>query len=196
MARKGETQIMILSVLSLFQAKKRKIIGHFESKESDNYKTFVRVASFLRDDCRFHVAVGSVGLIATGRSVRFPVSAQDKDDSSNSTSSTTSSSSSSNNNNTATTTTTSNDNHNDDDDIHSNVMIMMIITLEVIVIKTIMRTTTLKDTIQDSLQSFNCTANFLPLTWLRRNHVQHIVRLSHAIFHVPFGVKGQLCYRF
>lgn len=33
--------------------KKRFIIGHFDDEQSDNYKTFAKVASLLRDDCHF-----------------------------------------------------------------------------------------------------------------------------------------------
>ena len=46
----------------MFQKKKRHVIGHFESKDSENYKTFARMASFLRDDCSFHAAFGSVAI--------------------------------------------------------------------------------------------------------------------------------------
>ncbi|XP_045179370.2 endoplasmic reticulum resident protein 44-like isoform X2 [Mercenaria mercenaria] len=39
---------------------KRNMIGFFEDKETDSYKTFRRVALQLRDDCVFHAAVGEV----------------------------------------------------------------------------------------------------------------------------------------
>ncbi|KAL3855311.1 hypothetical protein ACJMK2_014859 [Sinanodonta woodiana] len=40
--------------------KKRHMIGYFEDKETDNFKTYRRVASQLREDCTFHAAFGSV----------------------------------------------------------------------------------------------------------------------------------------
>ncbi|KAK7112875.1 endoplasmic reticulum resident protein 44-like [Littorina saxatilis] len=49
-----------LDELDELDTKKRHVIGFFESKESENYKTFARVASFLRDDCPFHAAFGPV----------------------------------------------------------------------------------------------------------------------------------------
>ncbi|XP_036611917.1 endoplasmic reticulum resident protein 44-like [Trichosurus vulpecula] len=39
---------------------KRTIIGYFEQKDSDNYRTFERVANILHDDCVFFSAFGSV----------------------------------------------------------------------------------------------------------------------------------------
>lgn len=39
---------------------KRNIIGYFESKDSDNYRTFEKVSSILRDDCTFLAAFGEV----------------------------------------------------------------------------------------------------------------------------------------
>ncbi|KAL4217027.1 Endoplasmic reticulum resident protein 44 [Mactra antiquata] len=39
---------------------KRNVIGYFSDKETDNYKTFRRIAMQLRDDCVFHAAVGDV----------------------------------------------------------------------------------------------------------------------------------------
>ncbi|KAK6166672.1 hypothetical protein SNE40_023311 [Patella caerulea] len=38
--------------------KKRHVIGYFDTKASDTYKTFTKVASSLRDDCVFHAAFG------------------------------------------------------------------------------------------------------------------------------------------
>ncbi|XP_013387938.1 endoplasmic reticulum resident protein 44-like [Lingula anatina] len=40
------------------EGKKRRILGMFESKDSENYMTFARVANGLRDDCEFHISVG------------------------------------------------------------------------------------------------------------------------------------------
>uniref|UniRef100_A0A8C5QEA5 Endoplasmic reticulum protein 44 n=1 Tax=Leptobrachium leishanense TaxID=445787 RepID=A0A8C5QEA5_9ANUR len=39
---------------------KRNIIGFFESKDSDNYRTFQKVANILHDDCVFMAAVGDI----------------------------------------------------------------------------------------------------------------------------------------
>ncbi|KAF7227254.1 endoplasmic reticulum resident protein 44 [Nothobranchius furzeri] len=39
---------------------KRNIIGYFETKESDNYRTYHKVANILRDDCTFLAAFGAV----------------------------------------------------------------------------------------------------------------------------------------
>lgn len=49
-----------LESLDELDKKKRNVIGYFESKETDNYRTFARMASFLRDDCNFHAAFGPV----------------------------------------------------------------------------------------------------------------------------------------
>lgn len=47
--------IKMSSPSDLFQldSKKRYVIGHFESDQSENYKTFSKVANFLRDECLF-----------------------------------------------------------------------------------------------------------------------------------------------
>uniref|UniRef100_A0A3Q2ZU64 Endoplasmic reticulum protein 44 n=1 Tax=Kryptolebias marmoratus TaxID=37003 RepID=A0A3Q2ZU64_KRYMA len=39
---------------------KRNIIGYFETKDSDNYHTYEKVANILRDDCSFSAAFGAV----------------------------------------------------------------------------------------------------------------------------------------
>lgn len=39
---------------------KRNMIGYFQDKETDSYKTYRRVAMHLRDDCAFHAALGDV----------------------------------------------------------------------------------------------------------------------------------------
>ncbi|PVD38973.1 hypothetical protein C0Q70_01598 [Pomacea canaliculata] len=49
-----------LDEMDELETKKRHIIGYFESKDSENYRTFVRVASVLRDDCQLHAAFGPV----------------------------------------------------------------------------------------------------------------------------------------
>lgn len=41
------------SDLMTLDAKKRFIIGHFDSDQSDNYRNFVKVANLLRDECHF-----------------------------------------------------------------------------------------------------------------------------------------------
>ncbi|XP_029652588.1 endoplasmic reticulum resident protein 44 [Octopus sinensis] len=46
--------------LDELEAKKRNIIGYFADKESEGYKTYMRVASQLRDDCPFYAAFGPV----------------------------------------------------------------------------------------------------------------------------------------
>ncbi|XP_059177179.1 endoplasmic reticulum resident protein 44-like isoform X2 [Physella acuta] len=51
-----------LSNLEDIDTKKRHIIGYFESKISDNYRVFARVANVLRDDCQFHAALGPVSM--------------------------------------------------------------------------------------------------------------------------------------
>ena len=42
------------------QAQKRHVIGYFDSDTSLDFKVYHKVASVLRDDCAFHVAIGSV----------------------------------------------------------------------------------------------------------------------------------------
>ncbi|XP_046376661.1 endoplasmic reticulum resident protein 44-like [Haliotis rufescens] len=39
--------------------KKRHVVGYFQAKNSDTYKTFARVASSFRDDCKFHALFGT-----------------------------------------------------------------------------------------------------------------------------------------
>ena len=43
---------------SLFQTKKRIIIGFFDKKEVPEYDVFRRVATNLKEDCLFYVGVG------------------------------------------------------------------------------------------------------------------------------------------
>lgn len=57
--------------------KKLHIIGYFDSKETDSFHTFARVASILRDDCQFHSAMGPVSMnerAATGDKISFKTS--------------------------------------------------------------------------------------------------------------------------
>ncbi|XP_064646492.1 endoplasmic reticulum resident protein 44-like [Lineus longissimus] len=49
-----------LDQLDNIDNKKRNIIGYFASQDSENYKTYKKVASVLRDDCEFHSAIGPV----------------------------------------------------------------------------------------------------------------------------------------
>ncbi|KAM4026843.1 endoplasmic reticulum resident protein 44 [Anomaloglossus baeobatrachus] len=49
-----------LEELKTIDRSKRTIIGFFESKESDNYRTFVKVSNILHDDCVFITALGDV----------------------------------------------------------------------------------------------------------------------------------------
>lgn len=44
------------------EGSKRNIIGYFESKDSDSYKIFERVADDMRDDCEFHVGFGDASI--------------------------------------------------------------------------------------------------------------------------------------
>ncbi|BFZ22019.1 hypothetical protein BsWGS_25058 [Bradybaena similaris] len=46
--------------LDQLETKKRNMIAYVASKVSDSYRTFVRVASILRDDCNFYAAVGDI----------------------------------------------------------------------------------------------------------------------------------------
>ena len=49
-----ETPIIKLSSpgeLLTLDSKKRYVIGHFDDETSENYKTFSKVASLLRDEC-------------------------------------------------------------------------------------------------------------------------------------------------
>ncbi|MBN3286898.1 ERP44 protein, partial [Polyodon spathula] len=56
-----ELLVCIMFYLSLLpQRSKRNIIGYFEGKDSENYRTFEKVANILRDDCVFLAAHGSL----------------------------------------------------------------------------------------------------------------------------------------
>ncbi|CAL1536327.1 unnamed protein product [Lymnaea stagnalis] len=55
-------EITNLESLLELDAKKRHILGYFESKTSDNYRIFNKVANVLRDDCEFHASLGDVSL--------------------------------------------------------------------------------------------------------------------------------------
>lgn len=47
------TKINGPSDLVTLDSNKRYIIGHFDDEQSENYKTFSRLASLLRDECHF-----------------------------------------------------------------------------------------------------------------------------------------------
>ncbi|KAL2083922.1 hypothetical protein ACEWY4_019440 [Coilia grayii] len=49
-----------LEELTTIDRSRRSIIGYFEQKESENYKTFEKVANILRDDCVFMAAFGEI----------------------------------------------------------------------------------------------------------------------------------------
>ncbi|RMX46334.1 hypothetical protein pdam_00000688 [Pocillopora damicornis] len=52
---------------------KRTVIAYLESKDSDNFKTYEKVAEEYRDDCNFHVGVGDASLKErqTGENIVF-----------------------------------------------------------------------------------------------------------------------------
>ena len=47
------TKLSTPSDLFTLDSKKRYIVGHFDDENSDNYKTFIKIASLLRDECHF-----------------------------------------------------------------------------------------------------------------------------------------------
>lgn len=53
-------EVKSLDDLDELDSKKRNIIGYFATKDSDSYKTYMRVASQLRDDCPFYAVFGAV----------------------------------------------------------------------------------------------------------------------------------------
>ncbi|XP_028983928.1 endoplasmic reticulum resident protein 44 [Betta splendens] len=55
-----------LEEINTLDRSKRNIIGYFENKDTDNYRTYEKVANILRDDCTFLAAFGDVS-----RSERF-----------------------------------------------------------------------------------------------------------------------------
>ncbi|RUS73896.1 hypothetical protein EGW08_018347 [Elysia chlorotica] len=59
-ARPAIQDVDSLDQLKTFDTKKLHIIGYFDNRESDGYRSFARVASILRDDCQFHSAIGPV----------------------------------------------------------------------------------------------------------------------------------------
>ncbi|XP_015212694.1 endoplasmic reticulum resident protein 44 [Lepisosteus oculatus] len=53
-------ELQSLEEIKAVDRSKRTIIGYFELKDSDNYRTFEKVANILRDDCVFLAAHGDV----------------------------------------------------------------------------------------------------------------------------------------
>ncbi|XP_046906122.1 endoplasmic reticulum resident protein 44 [Hypomesus transpacificus] len=53
-------ELQSLEEVNTVDRSKRNIIGYFEQKNSDNYRTFQKVANILRDDCSFSAALGEV----------------------------------------------------------------------------------------------------------------------------------------
>ncbi|XP_028326610.1 LOW QUALITY PROTEIN: endoplasmic reticulum resident protein 44 [Gouania willdenowi] len=53
-------ELQSLEEVNTVDRSKRNIIGYFETKDSDNYHTFEKVANILRDDCTFLAAFGAV----------------------------------------------------------------------------------------------------------------------------------------
>lgn len=47
------TKISGPSDLVTLDSNKRYVVGHFDDEKSENYQTFIRVASVLRDECHF-----------------------------------------------------------------------------------------------------------------------------------------------
>ncbi len=47
------TKLSTPSDLYSLDSNKRYIVGHFDDENSENYKTFTKVASLLRDECQF-----------------------------------------------------------------------------------------------------------------------------------------------
>ncbi|XP_062322093.1 endoplasmic reticulum resident protein 44 [Osmerus eperlanus] len=53
-------ELQSLEEVNTVDRSKRNVIGYFEQKDSDNYRTFQKVANILRDDCSFSAAFGEV----------------------------------------------------------------------------------------------------------------------------------------
>uniref|UniRef100_A0A8C4KD75 Endoplasmic reticulum protein 44 n=1 Tax=Dromaius novaehollandiae TaxID=8790 RepID=A0A8C4KD75_DRONO len=53
-------EIQDLEEISTLDRSRRNIVGYFEQKDSDNYRTFERVANILHDDCVFLSAFGAI----------------------------------------------------------------------------------------------------------------------------------------
>ncbi|XP_020507581.1 endoplasmic reticulum resident protein 44 [Labrus bergylta] len=53
-------EIHSLEEINTVDRSKRNIIAYFETKDSDNYHTYEKVANILRDDCTFHASFGPV----------------------------------------------------------------------------------------------------------------------------------------
>uniref|UniRef100_A0A8C3LMD2 Endoplasmic reticulum protein 44 n=1 Tax=Chrysolophus pictus TaxID=9089 RepID=A0A8C3LMD2_CHRPC len=53
-------EVQDLEEINTVDRSRRNIIGYFEQKDSDNYRTFERVANILHDDCVFLSAFGAI----------------------------------------------------------------------------------------------------------------------------------------
>lgn len=53
-------EVLAADELNSLDRSKRNIVGYFEKKDSDNYRTYEKVANILRDDCTFLAAFGAV----------------------------------------------------------------------------------------------------------------------------------------
>ncbi|KAK5862341.1 hypothetical protein PBY51_017748 [Eleginops maclovinus] len=53
-------ELQSMEEINTLDRSKRNIIAYFESKDSDNYHTYAKVANILRDDCTFLSAFGAI----------------------------------------------------------------------------------------------------------------------------------------
>uniref|UniRef100_A0A8C6V5M2 Endoplasmic reticulum protein 44 n=1 Tax=Neogobius melanostomus TaxID=47308 RepID=A0A8C6V5M2_9GOBI len=53
-------EVLTVEEFNALDRSKRNIIGYFEKKDADNYRTYEKVANILRDDCTFLAAFGAV----------------------------------------------------------------------------------------------------------------------------------------
>lgn len=53
-------EVLNADELNSLDRSKRNIVGYFEKKDTDNYRTYEKVANILRDDCTFLAAFGAV----------------------------------------------------------------------------------------------------------------------------------------
>nr|XP_009939599.1 PREDICTED: endoplasmic reticulum resident protein 44 [Opisthocomus hoazin] len=53
-------EVQDLEEINSLDRSRRSIVGYFEQKDSDNYRTFERVANILHDDCVFLSAIGAI----------------------------------------------------------------------------------------------------------------------------------------
>lgn len=55
-------ELPTLEEVNALDRSKRNVIGYFEQRDSDNYRSFEKVANILRDDCSFYAAFGEVSI--------------------------------------------------------------------------------------------------------------------------------------